>query len=41
MYLKIKIHQTSFHCTLINFKTDNDIAIEKTDSHADRIHWAI
>jgi hypothetical protein len=32
MYLKIKIHQTSFHCALQNFKIDVDIAIEKTHS---------
>jgi hypothetical protein len=41
MYLKTKIHQTSFHCALQNYKIDIDIAIEKTHSHADRIRWAI
>jgi hypothetical protein len=41
MYLKIKIHPTSFRCALKNFKIDINIAIDKTHSHADRIHWAI
>jgi hypothetical protein len=41
MYLKIKIHQTSFNCALQNFKIAVDIVIEKTQSHADRIHWVI
>jgi hypothetical protein len=41
MYLKIKIHQTSISCALQNFKIDVDIAIEKTHSHADRIHWVV
>jgi hypothetical protein len=41
MYLKIKIHQTSFNGVLQNFKIDVDKDIEKTHSHAGRIHWAI
>jgi hypothetical protein len=41
MYLKTKIHQTSFNCALQNFKNDVDKAIEKTHSHAYRIHWVI
>jgi hypothetical protein len=41
MYLKIKIHPTSFNCARQNFKIDVNIAIEKTHSHADRIHWVI
>jgi hypothetical protein len=41
MYLKIKIHQISFHCTLQNFKIDVDIAIEKTHNHVDHIYWEI
>jgi hypothetical protein len=41
IYLKIKIHQMSFNCALQKYKIDVDIAIEKTHSHADRIHWVI
>jgi hypothetical protein len=41
MYLKIKIHQTSFDGALQIFKIDVNIALEKTHSHADPIHWAI
>jgi hypothetical protein len=41
MYLKIKVDRASFHSALQNFKIDVDIAIEKTHSHEDRIHWVI
>jgi hypothetical protein len=41
MYLKIKIQQTPFNCALQSLKIDLDIAIEKTHSQVNRIHWVI
>jgi hypothetical protein len=39
--MNLKIHQTSFNWAFQNFKIDVDIALEKTHSHADRIHWVL